>query len=400
MWGYASKHLSAFMPVPAKLSTSGFATRLSAYYAASFLVIGVQMPFFPVWLDAKGLDAAAIGLILAAPAFVRIAAVPLLTRIADRYGALREVLILASFVAAAGYLGVGLSHGALAILIAVSLASIAFTPIFALSDALALKGLKLHGGSYGSIRLWGSAAFIAANLGAGLLLDEIEPVHLIWVIAACAIVAALVSLWIVPLQKTVPSAVDAPSAPPLWRNPAFLSVIAAAALIQSSHAMYYGFSTIDWKAAGFDGVAIGLLWAIGVIAEIGLFAVSGRLPPAFTPQVLLMVGAAGGLVRWGALALDPPGWSLPLLQCLHAATFGATHLGLIGYIAHHAPERFSATAQGYFAILSGLLLGIATGLAGFLYERLGGAGYAGMAIVAAIGGVVLFAARTKWKASF
>jgi PPP family 3-phenylpropionic acid transporter len=387
------------MPIPAKLSTSGFAARLSAYYAASFLVIGVQMPFFPVWLDAKGLDAAEIGLILAAPSFVRVAAVPLLTRIADRYAALREALVIASFAAAAGYVAVGLSHGALAILVAVSLASIAYTPIFALTDALALKGVKVHGGSYGSIRLWGSMAFIAANLGAGLLLDVIAPLHLIWAIAACAVIAALTSLWIAPLPA-VRSAGDAPPAAPLWRNPAFLSVIAAAALIQSSHAMFYGFSTIDWKTAGFDGASIGLLWAIGVIAEIVLFALSGRLPPAFTPQVLLMVGAAGGLLRWGVMACDPPGWSLPLLQCLHAATFGATHLGLIGYIAHHAPERFSATAQGYFAILSGLLLGVATGLAGFLYERFGGAGYAGMAVVAAFGGVILIAARTKWNASF
>lgn len=394
-----SKRATASMTGPAKLSTSGFATRLSAYYAASFLLIGVQMPFFPVWLEAKGLDAAEIGLILAAPAFVRVVAVPLCTRIADRHGALREALVTASFAAAIGYVAVGFSDGALAILIAVSIASIAYTPIFALSDALTLKGLKVHGGAYGSIRLWGSAAFIGANLGAGLLLDVIAPVHLIWAIAASAVLAALVSLWIAPLQ-TVPSAVDAPPSAPLWRNPAFLAVIAAAALIQSSHAMFYGFSTIDWKAAGFDGVSIGILWAIGVIAEIILFALSGRLPPALTPQVFLMVGAAGGIVRWTAMALDPPGWALPLLQCLHAATFGATHLGLIGYIAHHAPERFSATAQGYFAILSGLLLGIATGLAGFLYERYGGAGYAGMAVMAALGGLILVAARMKWKSAF
>lgn len=387
------------MPIRAQLSTSGFATRLAAYYAASFMLIGVQMPFFPVWLEAKGLDAAEIGLILAAPAFVRVVAVPLLTRMADRRGALREALVAASFAAAAGYVAVGLSDGALAILIALSLASIAFTPIFALSDALTLKSLKLHGGSYGGIRLWGSAAFIAANLGAGLLLDIIAPVQLIWAIVASAILAALVSLWIAPVSGAAATS-ELPAAPPLWRDPAFLAVIAAAALIQSSHAVYYGFSTIAWKTAGFDGISIGLLWAIGVIAEIVLFAVSGRLPPAFTPQLLLLIGAAGGVLRWGLMALDPPGWSLPLLQCLHAATFGTTHLGLIGYIAHHAPERFAATAQGYFAILSGLLLGVSTGLAGFLYERFGDASYAAMAVTAALGGAILIAARVKWKTAF
>lgn len=385
------------MTTPAKLSTSGFVPRLSAFYAAYFVLIGIQLPFFPVWLAAKGLDAAQIGLILAAPAFVRVVAVPALTRIADRHGALRETLMAAAIAAAAGYIAIGFTEGALAILLAVTVASIAHTPIVALSDALALKGLKVHGGSYGGIRLWGSTAFIAANLGAGLLLDLIQPVQLIWAIAASAVLAALVSLQLETVQAEAPRAIDAPPAAPLWRDPPFLAVIAAAGLIQASHALYYGFSTIDWKAAGFDGVTIGLLWALGVVAEIILFALSGRLPPWLTPHALLLIGAAGGIIRWSVMAFGPPSWSLPLLQCLHAATFGATHLGLIGYIARHAPERFAATAQGYFAVLSGVLLGISMGLAGVLYERYAAAGYTGMALTAALGGLVVIVARARWR---
>ncbi len=91
-----SKPATVSMIPAAKLSTSGFVGRLSAFYAAYFLLIGVQLPFFPLWLEAKGLDARQIGLILAAPALVRVAAVPLLTRIADRRGALRETLVAAA----------------------------------------------------------------------------------------------------------------------------------------------------------------------------------------------------------------------------------------------------------------------------------------------------------------
>jgi PPP family 3-phenylpropionic acid transporter len=389
----ASKRPTACMPVPRKLSTSGFAVRLSAFYAAYFVLIGIQLLFFPLWLEAKGLDAAQIGLVLAAPAFVRVAAVPLLTRIADRRGAVRETLIGAAIAAALGYTAVGFSNGALAILVAVSLAAIAHTPIVALSDALAIKGVQIHGGSYGGIRLWGSVAFIAANLGGGLLLDVMRPVDLIWTIAGAAVFAALVSLLLTPLPAS-PAAADTPVAP-LWRDVVFLTVITAAGLIQASHAFYYGFSTIAWRAAGFDGAIIGLLWALGVVAEIILFAFSGRLPPWLSAQVLLLLGAAGGLIRWTAMALDPPAFALPLLQVLHAATFGAAHLGLIGYIAHRAPQRFAATAQGYYSILSGVLLGASMSFAGILYERFGSAGYAGMAVIAALGGVLVAAASAK-----
>ena len=64
----------------------------------------------------------------------------------------------------------------------------------------------------------------------------------------------------------------------LWSSPRFLGVAAAASLLQASHAVYYGFSTLDWLGKGFGGTAIGALWALGVLAEIVLFALSARLP--------------------------------------------------------------------------------------------------------------------------
>jgi PPP family 3-phenylpropionic acid transporter len=172
---------------------------------------------------------------------------------------------------------------------------------------------------------------------------------------------------------------------PLWRDPRFVAVVVAASLIQSSHAVYYGFSTIAWKAAGFDGVAIGALWALGVIAEIVLFALSGRLPPALGPVQLLLLGGVGAAVRWTAMAFDPPGWTLPFLQVLHGLSFGASHLGAVAFIAQAAPEGRGATAQGYFSVLQGVTLSACMLLAGILFERVGVASYGAMALTALIG---------------
>ena len=65
---------------------------------------------------------------------------------------------------------------------------------------------------------------------------------------------------------------DAKQAVSLLREPAFVAAIAAASLVQASHAVYYGFATIDWQGASYDGSVIGALWALGVVAEIALFA--------------------------------------------------------------------------------------------------------------------------------
>src|SRR5436305_11669808 len=93
----------------------GFALRLAAFYAALFAALGVQLPFLPVWLAAKGLDAAAIGLVLAIPMVVRVFAIPVAARHADRHGGLHGALVLAAVVALLGYGALAFAQGATAI---------------------------------------------------------------------------------------------------------------------------------------------------------------------------------------------------------------------------------------------------------------------------------------------
>jgi PPP family 3-phenylpropionic acid transporter len=370
----------------------GFAPRLALFYVGIFVASGVQLPFLPVWLAAKGLDSAAIGLVLAVPMVVRMAAVPLVTQAADRHAALRGALIVTALASAAGFALVGLADGFRAILLAMALASAAYTPVMPLADAYALKGLSLRRRAYGPVRLWGSVAFIAGNLGAGLLNDVIPARNLIWLIAGAFAVAAVVSPFLAPLGIGRPAAAaPRPSATALLRSPAFLAVAAAAGLVQASHAVYYGFSTLAWAAQGFDGVTIGSLWAIGVLAEIALFAVSGRLP--FGPAALLGLGAVGGVMRWIAMACDPPAALLPVLQCLHGLSFGATHLGAVQYLARETPEGLGATAQGYLSIALGLIMAAAMGVSGLLFGRYGSLAYLAMAAAALAGGLFAFAAH-------
>jgi MFS transporter, PPP family, 3-phenylpropionic acid transporter len=366
----------------------GFAPRLAALYAAIFIVTGIQLPFFPLWLKARELDASEIGLVLAAPMIVRVLAIPFAARVADRHDALRAAIIVASCLSVAGYVLLGFSYGATAILIAYTVVSLVFTPVMPLAETYALRGLTARGRAYGPVRLWGSAAFILGTFAAGFATDAMPARHLIWLIVAASLINALVAFALAPLSIGQP----APSQPPaprqsLLRDPAFLAVLAAASLIQASHAVYYGFSALQWSAAGLDGTAIAALWALGVIAEIVLFAISGRLSPLFQPTVLLMIGAAGATLRWIAMALDPPGFALPWLQLLHALSFGATHLGALTYLARNASAGQGATVQGYLAIALGIAMAGAMGLSGLLYAAFGSLAYAAMALAAIAGGV-------------
>jgi PPP family 3-phenylpropionic acid transporter len=379
-------------PNPQIPTGAAFAWRLALFYSALCATFGVQMPFLPVWFAARGLDAGSVGVVLAIPLIVRLLAIPVSTRIADRYDATRAVIITGAATALFGYVALGLVQSPAAIMAAVALASFFYTPLLPLADAYALRGLGLHGRSYGPVRSWGSAAFIAGTLGGGLLLDRIAQGDLIWVVVGVIALNAAAACALAPLgERTSRATVQFASASMLLRDSRFLTVAAAAALIQSSHAVFYGFSALQWQAAGLGGATIGTLWAVGVVAEIALFAASARFPMEST--VLLLVGAAGAVVRWGAMAFDPPPVLLLILQCLHALSFGATHLGAVGFVARVAPAGLGASAQGYLAVALALVMAGAMGVSGELYARWGSGAYWAMAVLAALGGLVLLAGR-------
>ncbi|HVZ54042.1 MAG TPA: MFS transporter [Pseudolabrys sp.] len=381
------------MPVVHQMR-AGFAWRVACLYAALFAANGIQLPFFPVWLKAKGLDAHEIGFVLAVPMLARIIATPLATRLADRRDALREAIVLACALSVAGYLLVGLAQGATAIIAAFAFASLVYAPIMPITETYTLRGLSARGRAYGPVRLWGSAAFVAGTFLAGFATDVIAARHLIWLIFAGMVLAALSAVMLEPLERDA-ARVTTPVSPakPLLRDKAFLAVIAAASLIQASHAVYYSFSALAWRGEGLDGSAIAALWALGVIAEIVLFALSARLPPSITPTRLLLIGAFGGALRWSAMAFNPPAAALPFLQVLHAATFGATHLGALSYLARHAPKGQAATAQGYLAIALAAAMAAATTLSGVLYQAAGPLSYAAMASIAVAGGLCALIAQ-------
>ena len=367
--------------------TSTLVRRLAIFYAALFGLLGTQMPFLPVWLEARDVPPGMIGIVLAAPIVARLLAVPVFMREADRRDAVRAALIVCGFAGAAGYALVGLSTGALLILAAYALTSLATTPQMPLAETYALKELGARKRAYGPVRLWGSFAFIGGTFVAGFAADVIPARDLIWLIVAASVLIVFAAVALPPM---IPRVVEASVVPPpqlnLLRDPSFMAVIAAASLIQASHAEYYGFSALQWSAAGFDGTVIAALWALGVGAEIVLFALQSRLPPFFGPTVLLLTGACGGVLRWIGMVFDPPAFVLAALQPLHALSFGATHLGALMFLARHAPPAQAATAQGHLAIVSGVAMAGAMAISGVLYRDFGSTAYAAMALMAIAGG--------------
>lgn len=372
----------------------GMAVRLSLFYAAFFGLIGVYMPFWPVWLASRGLTPTEIGLLLALGAGVRVIAAPLIAGAADRTGRRRLPIIglaAAALIAAAFFAP---AHGFWPILGVTVVFTVAWSPVMPLGETLVNLAVRRHGLQYGPVRLWGSLAFIVAAMAGGrVLVGRPEDLVLWLVIGLVAATAATCAL-----LPEAPAAADGGRRPPLrtvLANPGFLLFLAAAGLIQSAHGVYYGFGTLHWKTVGHSEAVIGALWAEGVIAEVVLFAFSGRIAKRFSPSSLILVGALAAVVRWTVTGLTDALPVLVVMQLLHALTFGATHLGAINFIMQRVPPALSATAMSlYGSVLAGLAMGASILVSGPLYAAFGGHAYLAMSGIGAVGaGLALLLTR-------
>ena len=182
-------------------------------------------------------------------------------------------------------------------------------------------------------------------------------------------------------------------APALLRDPGFLAIIVASALIQGSHAAYYIFASIVWQQSGLGGLTIAGLWSLGVIAEIVVFALSPRF--TLSPAMLVVIGALSAVVRWLITAQEPSVAVLAVVQLAHGLTYGLTQVGTMGLLVRHVPGHVTARGQGYLAACSGIIASTASILSGAVYARYGQGVYYVMAAMAASGAVVMWLARRR-----
>jgi MFS transporter, PPP family, 3-phenylpropionic acid transporter len=389
------------IPIASQNEPRRFAGRLALFYGTLFGLGGTYLPFFPVWLKAVGIDASWIGIITAVPSVTRFTFLPVVTGLSERHQSLRGAMMVTAFATVVGFAVVGTQHQPLLVFVAFAVTACVWTPMVPLTDGYALRGVARYGLDYGPLRLWGSAAFIAGALACGLLVDFIAARHLIWVIAGVAGLGAVASLGLRPLgqPKTAPAATAGAGTlldePGLLREPGFLAIILASALIQGSHAAYYGFASISWQASGFGGVTIAGLWALGVLAEIVVFALS----PQFTwpPAVLVVIGALAAVARWLITAQEPSAAVLGVVQLVHGLTFGLTQLGIMGLLVRHVPGHLMVRGQGYLAACGGIVASGASILSGAVYARHGQGVYYVMAAMALSGAIVMWLARHRLK---
>lgn len=347
------------------------AARVAASFITLFSVNAAAMAWLPVWLEGRGLSAAEVGFVVAAGLALRTLAAPLGGYLADAAGRPRAVLAAAGLALLLGHALLPVAGPLWAVAGAVALTAAGMGPAIPLLEITSVRLAQQGGPPFGPMRAVASLAFMATTVALGRLIEaEGLDAAIVWLVAGSAAFLAT-TLWL-PTPTPPPRAAGGrKELLAALVSPPMALALAASALIQASHAAYYGFGSLAWRDQGLGEGLIGALWAWGVAAEAALIWCAARLERWGLGAVALMIlGAAGATLRWSLMATEPGGALLFGVQMLHALSFGAAHLGVVLFIRDRVPGAAAATAIGLNSALTfGVVLSGATALAGLLYER-------------------------------
>lgn len=329
--------------------------RLSSFYFFYFALLGAWLPFWPLYLRELGYGATAIGLLAGALQATKIISPHLWGWLADRTGARLQIIRLGAFAAVLIFSGIFIRHDFAWLLLIVIGYSFFWNAVHAQFEVITVAHMRERAQRYGLVRVWGSIGFIAAVTGLGFLFDHIALRAL-----PLMLLGLLVLIWTSTLMIDEPVAVNPTGVTThesLWtilRQPMVLAFLLANFLLQLSHGPYYTFFSVYLEQYQYSKTQTGLLWSLGVIAEVLMFLAMHRLLAVISVRAIMLISFALTALRWVLIALFVD--ILPVLivaQCLHAASFATLHATAIEIVRR---EFGGHEGQG-MALYSGVCFG-------------------------------------------
>lgn len=368
--------------------------RLVVFYLLMFMSVGVGLPFFPQYYRTLGFSGPQVGMLLGiGPVFASVMP-PIWGQVADRWGRPGLVLGILATGAALGFVGLWSVTAFGLALVALCFHAAFGTSMTAMIDTLALRHIEQEGGSYSSLRLWGSLGFVVASLGYGFSVDVIDR----RAVLAAAAALGLASAWTWLTLAGAPAVHAAGPRPSLAEVGALLRrkevalFLLASALHWIACAPYNGTLSMHLTALKLPPWVVSAAASVGVVSEVAVMFTWPRWGPKVAPRTLLIVAFLASAGRWlGMAVVDAPA-AILALSAIHGLTFGAFYLASVAYMSKVAPGSLRATGQSLYVAatygIGGVIGYVGTGAG---YDSLGGHALFAIAAAAALLPAVLLA---------
>ncbi|WP_285353233.1 MFS transporter [Pseudomonas sp. ME-P-057] len=371
--------------------------RLASFYLFYFALLGATAPYMALYFSHLGFSAARIGELVAIPMLMRCIAPNVWGWLGDYTG---RRLVIVRFGALCGLACFSLilvdkSYAWLAMVMA--LHAFFWHAVLPQFEVITLTHLQGQTSRYSQIRLWGSIGFILSVVMLGRMLEwfslDLYPQLLLVIL-----VGIVASSWWVPNAQPVVAGARVAGDGFLKQliRPGVLAFYVSVALIQLSHGPYYTFLTLHLEHLGYTRGLIGMLWALGVVAEVLMFMAMSRVLQRFSVRQVLVASFAIAALRW--LLLGHLADHLAILivaQLMHAATFGSFHAAAVHYVQRSFGPRQQGQGQALYAALSGTGGAMGALYSGYSWNALGAGWTFAIASLAAMAAAVLTATCMK-----
>jgi PPP family 3-phenylpropionic acid transporter len=363
--------------------------RLSGFYFFYFALLGALVPYWGLLLRNRGFDAVAIGELMAILMATKIVAPNIWGWLGDHLGHRMRIVRAASLVSVMAFAGMYWAEGFWATAAVMTLYSFFWNASLPQFEVITFTYLKERVARYARIRLWGSVGFIVTVILVGALIEWRGAEMLL-----PAVMLIFVAIWISSLlvrdPDPEPHPVSQQSLLAILKRPAIIGFFVAVFLMQASHGPYYAFYSIYLTDHGYSESLIGQFWALGVLAEVGMFVVMHRLLDRFGARRVLVWSLLLAAARWLLIAgfVDSL-FMLGIAQLLHAATFGTFHAAGIHLVHHYFRGRHQGRGQALYSSVSFGAGGAAGSLAsGYAWTGVGGGTTFAIASVVAVLGAM------------
>lgn len=338
------------------------------YYAG----FAIYLPFIYIYLRSTGLSGLEIGILTSISPLVGMLSAPLWGLLNDRFGKTRLLLGAAVVGSILAVWGIALASHFVILAIMTAVFSLFFSTLSPMLDSNTLLLLGDQRERYGSIRLWGSAGYVALTLVGGVLLERLGLDFLFPIFTICMLML-LISLAWYPIRKV--ALVNSPHLfENLWkmlRQPRWLVFVLSAMLAWVSANGMHTFLGVYLKELKASEGLIGLTMAIGGLAEIPSMYLGARLLKRFSPRKLIVVGMFAYMLRMFCYGIMPtPQWA-PLINLLNSITFGLFWIGSVAYVNELAPDEIKATSQGLLLAILNLSSLASAAFTGWIFDTTG-----------------------------
>ncbi|MDO7897626.1 MFS transporter [Pseudomonas citrulli] len=370
--------------------------RLSSFYLFYFALLGSTAPFLALYFDHLGFNAARIGELVAIPMLMRCVAPNIWGWLGDYTGRRLAIVRFGAVCTLLAFSLIFLDKRYAWLAMVMALHAFFWHAVLPQFEVITLAHLGGQASRYSQIRLWGSIGFIITVVLLGRLFEwlslDIYPVALVLIMAGIV----LASFWVPNAQPLQGPRVTGEGFVRQLRNPGVLAFYLCVGLMQVSHGPYYTFLTLHLEQLGYSRGLIGLLWAVGVVAEVLVFLLMSRILARFSVRRVLLASFLLAALRWLLLgSLAEFVWVLLFAQVLHAATFGSFHAAAIHFVQRSFGPRQQGQGQALYAALAGTGGALGALYSGYSWSALGASWTFSLASLAAVAAAVIIATRMQ-----